>query len=689
MSAVTVLKLGGSVLTGGDAVFRAVGEVHRQLLGDRRVVAVVSAEWGDTDGLERQARRLSAAAETPAYTALLATGEARSAACLTLALEACGVSVVLLEAHRLALRTDGPRSEAEPRAVGPALRGALEERSVVVVPGFVGVHEDGFTALLGRGGTDLTAVFLAHHLRGRCVLLKDVDGWFTADPAREPGARRYETLHWDEAIRRQAPIVQSRAVRLARRLGQPFEVAAVGSGGGTRVGPWPSRIAGPRSDRSDRSDLFGPSRPSGASSPSGPSMDTRLLHPPSVPGEPSGASSTPIYQTATFALSGEPGGPNTGDRWDYTRSGNPTRDVLEAQLAALEGGGASGKAGEAVRALAYASGMAALTAVLRQVPTGGEVVVGDDLYGGTQRLLRRLSDHLGVCVAPVDTTDPDAVAAAVSNATDLVLVESPSNPRLRVSPIPVLAEIAHRHGARLAVDNSLLSSYLMHPLALGADFAVQSATKLLGGHGDLTAGLVAVEDPALAERLAFDRNAEGTALAPFESWLLLRGLQTLAVRLDRQLESTRRLVAFLRAHPRVQRVWYPRHGPGGVVVSFETGSLERSRAVVRETRVFATTVSFGAVRSSISLPAEMSHACVSEERRARQGLAADLVRVSVGIEDADELMEDLGRALAGPPQDRAEGHSKPWLGRAGKGGGAANSAVPRAPAFPTTTWAST
>ena len=643
----TVLKLGGSVLTGGDAIFRAVREVVREVRRGRRVVAVVSAEWGATDGLDRLARRYVGDREAPGYAALLATGEARSAACLTLALEASGVSAELLEAHRLELRTTGPRWEADPRAVGPALSEVLRERPVAVVPGFVGLHEDGSTALLGRGGTDLTAVFLAHHLgAGRCRLLKDVDGWYTADPAVDPTARRYRVLHWDDAVRSPAPLVEDRAVRLARSLERPFEVTAPGSApeespdanGGTRVGPWPTRLAGtnggakgranggaPGAADRNRTRLVGPT-------PFRPSLDTRVVHPPSVPGEPSGASSTPIYQTATFAL----GEGSDGGGWDYSRSGNPTRDVLEGQLAALEGGGG-------IRALAYSSGVAALTGVLRQIRPGGGVVVGDDLYGGTQRLLRRLTEHMGVRVIPVDVTDPDAVARTVSDTTDLVLLESPSNPRLEVSPMAVLAEIAHRHGAWLAVDNSLLSSYLQKPLALGADLAIQSATKILGGHGDLTAGVVAVESPVLAERLDFDRNAEGSALAPFEAWLLLRGLQTLAVRLDRQLESTRRMVAFLRAHPRVERVRFPRYGPGGVVMSFHTGSAESARRVVAETRLFATTVSFGSVRSSISLPAEMSHACVAGGSAA--GPAPDLVRLSVGLEDADELMGDLGRAL--------------------------------------------
>ncbi|MFP3941687.1 MAG: trans-sulfuration enzyme family protein [Thermoanaerobaculia bacterium] len=360
-------------------------------------------------------------------------------------------------------------------------------------------------------------------------------------------------------------------------------------------------------------------------------LATRLVHRPPVPGEPARASSTPIYQTATFGLEADGSG-----RWDYTRSGNPTRDVLETQLAALDG---------AARSLAYASGMAALAALLRLVPAGGRVVTGQDLYGGTWRLLHRLGADAGLRVRPVETVDPEAMDAALAPGVDLVLVETPTNPRLTTVDVPALARAVHRAGGLLAVDNSLLSAYWQRPLELGADLAVQSATKLLGGHADLTAGVVSVRRTELAERLAFARNAEGTALAPFECWLLLRGLDTLSVRLERQEGNTRHVARALASEPRVCRLHRPGGDSPGVVLSFETGDPPLSRAVLEGLELFRIGVSFGSVTSSASLPALMSHASMPAAERRRRGLADDLVRLSVGIEDALDLVTDLRRAF--------------------------------------------
>lgn len=356
-------------------------------------------------------------------------------------------------------------------------------------------------------------------------------------------------------------------------------------------------------------------------------LDTLLVHPPSVTGEPTGSTSTPLYQTATFDV--RRGG------YDYSRSGNPTRDVLEAQLARLDGG---------CRALAYGSGIAAIAAVLRLVGRGREVLVGSDLYGGTLRLLASLETELDLEVRLVDTSRIDAVRAALSSRTALVLLETPSNPMLRISDIPALADLAHAHGALLAVDNSVMTPLLQRPLGLGADIAVQSATKFLGGHGDLTAGVVVVRDPELGERLASRHNAEGIALAPMESWLLLRGLETLAVRLERQIESTAYIASFLRGHPEIQRV-HAAPAPGAGVLSFETGDLGLSRRLVDLTSLFSAAVSFGAVGSSISLPCEMSHASVPMHWRSTQDLPTDLVRLAVGIEAPEDLVADLDNSL--------------------------------------------
>jgi cystathionine beta-lyase len=375
---------------------------------------------------------------------------------------------------------------------------------------------------------------------------------------------------------------------------------------------------------------------------------TRLARFKAAPGDAFAAVATPLYQTATFAQDSS-GGPSP---YDYSRSGNPTRTVLEQQLAELEG---------AHRALAYASGLAALAAVVRVAGAGGEVLAGDDLYGGTYRLLSRILSPQGTAVRYVDATDLAAVAGALGPATRLVLVESPTNPLLRVVDIRRLAGLAHAAGALLAVDNSLLSPYLQQPLELGADIVLHSATKCLAGHSDLTAGAVAVRDPALADELAFVQNGEGTALGPFDSWLLLRGMKTLAVRLDRQEENARQVARFLAGHPRVRRVHHPglashpghdiqsRQAQGaGSVVSFETGSAAVSRHIAGRTQLFTLAVSFGSVGSLISLPCLMSHASIPAAVRQDRALPEDLVRLAVGIEDAGDLVADLARAFDEP-----------------------------------------
>lgn len=372
---------------------------------------------------------------------------------------------------------------------------------------------------------------------------------------------------------------------------------------------------------------------------------TRLVHPPRIPGEPARAVSTPIYQTATFEQQLDEG----GGRWDYSRSGNPTRDILESQLAALDG---------ATRAFAFNSGMAAVSATLRLLQSGDELVVGEDLYGGTNRILLDLAPRTGVVVRFVDTRNLDEIARAITWHTKLVFIETPTNPRLRVADIAAIAELAHARGATLAVDNSMLSPLLQKPLELGADIALQSGTKLLGGHSDLTAGVLAVRDERLAERLAFVQNCDGTALAPFDSWLLLRGLETLEVRLSRQQASAQRLADWLARRPDLKAVHYPglpghagahthyRQAAGpGVVLSIEVGSTTRARQLAERARLFNTVVSFGSVSSSICIPGAMSHASIAPAERAKRGISDDLVRISVGVEDVTDLIADLDQAL--------------------------------------------
>jgi cystathionine beta-lyase len=345
--------------------------------------------------------------------------------------------------------------------------------------------------------------------------------------------------------------------------------------------------------------------------------------------DPFGAVSPPIYQTATFR---QPSAVEFGE-YDYTRTANPTRAQAEEQIAALEGGR---------HACAFGSGMAAITAVTRLVQAGEEILAGDDLYGGTIRLLSQVAPRQGIAVRWVDASDPAAVEAALTPATRLLLVETPTNPLLRIADIERLSSLVRPRGVLLAVDNSLLSPCLQRPLALGADLVVHSATKFLCGHGDVCAGAVVTDDPGLHARLAFHLNAEGTGLAPFESWLLLRGMKTLALRVERQSATAAKIEEFLRGHPGVRDVFYPGLG---AVISFTTGDADLSRRIAEATRLFTIAVSFGSVGSSISLPCRMSHASVPPELRDRLGPPTDLIRLSIGIEDVDDLKADLAQAL--------------------------------------------
>ena len=357
-------------------------------------------------------------------------------------------------------------------------------------------------------------------------------------------------------------------------------------------------------------------------------IQTLLVNPPSSDREPTGASSTPIYQSATFAVS-------DNGRWDYSRSGNPTREVLETQLALLDG---------ADHGFAFASGVSALATVFRLVPQGGRIVCACDVYGGTFRLLHLLAADHNWQLAFLDLSDSQSVAEIAELGADLVFVEVPSNPLLLGSDVAFIREVARE--TLLVVDHSMLSPVKYRPLDLGADIAVQSGTKLLGGHGDLTAGVVSTNDAGIASKVKFRQNAEGTALAPFESWLLLRGLQTLPLRLERQLRNTQRIRDVLEAHDAVERVYYPRDtGQQGPVISFTTGSVDASESIARASTLFRTTVSFGSVFSSVSLPCRMSHASVPESLRTVCRLPTDLVRLSIGIESADDLCTDLHAAL--------------------------------------------
>ena len=358
-----------------------------------------------------------------------------------------------------------------------------------------------------------------------------------------------------------------------------------------------------------------------------------------------GAIIVPIYQTSTYVQ--EELGRNKG--YEYARTSNPTRAALERNLACLEGGR---------YAYAFASGMAAINALMSLLKSGDHVVASHNLYGGSFRLFERVLRDFGLTFSYADTTRLVEEERAFRPNTRMLFVETPTNPIMEITDIRAAAALAHRHGAQLAVDNTFMSPYFQRPLELGADLAVHSTTKYLNGHSDGVGGAVVLNDAATAERVKFLQNAAGAILSPFESWLLLRGVKTLAVRMRRHDENGQAVARFLEAHRKVQRVNYPgleshpqhelakrqMRGFGGMI-SFETGSLENARLVLKSVRLCSLAESLGGVETLISHPATMTHASVPPETRQRLGITAGLVRVSVGIEDAEDLIADLDQAL--------------------------------------------
>jgi cystathionine beta-lyase len=372
---------------------------------------------------------------------------------------------------------------------------------------------------------------------------------------------------------------------------------------------------------------------------------SRLVQYEVAPGDRFRPTSTPIYQTATFE---QEHADSFGD-YDYSRSGNPTRKVLEGLVAKLEGG---------THGFAFASGMAAITAVARTLRVGDEILADSDLYGGTCRLFTRILERSGIGTSYADAGNLESFAAKITPRTRLIYVESPTNPLLRVIDLRAIAELAHASNALLVVDNSLMSPYLQQPLSLGADIVLHSATKFLCGHADVTGGVVVVRDAKLAEDIYYLQNAEGNALAPFDCFLLQRGLKTLKLRVDAQQRNALAIAEFLAGDPRVERVFYPglKSDPGytlqhrqasgaGSVVSFTTRSVAAARAMAEQARMFQICVSFGSLHSTISLPGSMSHASVPPEIAASRELPPELVRISVGIEDVGDLISDLDQAL--------------------------------------------
>ncbi len=376
---------------------------------------------------------------------------------------------------------------------------------------------------------------------------------------------------------------------------------------------------------------------------------TRAIHAGQRPDPTTGAVMTPIYQTSTYVQDGV-GRPREGH--EYARVTNPTRRALEDNLASLEGGGYGA---------AFASGLAAIEAVLKAVlEEGDRVVCGASVYGGTERMFRRVWSRFGVEFTFVDTSDPGALGAALDGRTRLVHVETPTNPMMGLTDLPACARLADEAGALLSVDNTFATPALQRPLEMGADLAVHSTTKYLNGHSDVVGGAVVAADPELGERVRWQQKGTGAVPGPMDCWLVLRGTKTLPARMRAHERGARRVAEFLDEHPAVERVLYPglpdhpQHelarrqmdGFGGMI-SVETGSAEAARRLAEDTRLFALAESLGGVESLISVPAAMTHASVPEERRRQIGLTEGLVRLSVGLEDPGDLVADLERALEG------------------------------------------
>lgn len=372
---------------------------------------------------------------------------------------------------------------------------------------------------------------------------------------------------------------------------------------------------------------------------------TKMIHGGITSDEKTGAVSVPIYQVSTYKQPGP--GEHTG--YEYSRTGNPTRHALEETIAALENG---------KRGFAFSSGMAAITSVMMLFEAGSHVVMTDDVYGGSYRLATKVLTRYQLGHTFVDTSSPEAVEQAIKPETKAIYVETPTNPLLKITDIRKMAEIAKKHDLLLIVDNTFATPYWQNPIDLGADIVLHSATKYIGGHSDVVSGLVAVNDDKLAEELHFIQNSAGAVLGPQDSWLLLRGIKTLGIRMEAIEKNSAKLVDFLKAHSGVSTIYYPglpehkghdiaasqAEGFGGMI-SFDVGSGEKADQVLRKTKYFILAESLGAVESLISLPAKMTHASIPAERRAELGITDGLIRISVGIEDSEDLIQDLKQAM--------------------------------------------
>ncbi len=375
-------------------------------------------------------------------------------------------------------------------------------------------------------------------------------------------------------------------------------------------------------------------------------IESALIHGGIYGDKQTGAVNVPIYQTSTYEQHGL--GENTG--WEYSRTGNPTRAALEALIAELE----HGKAG-----FAFGSGMAAITAVLSLFRSGDRVLISSNVYGGTFRVLDKVFKNFEISYSIEDTTDIASLESKITPDVKAILLESPANPLLTITDIAAVAGLAKKHGILTVVDNTFMTPYLQRPIELGADIVIHSATKYLGGHSDVVAGLVAVNDDTLAERLAFIQNATGGVLGPFDSFLLIRGIKTLGVRLDRHVENAEKAAAHLKAHKAVKNVYYPglpdaqgyeinkkQAKNGGAMISFELYENYDIRKFFSSLKLIALAESLGGVESLVCHPASMTHASIPYEVRQKVGITDGLIRLSVGIENIDDILSDLDHAIA-------------------------------------------
>lgn len=375
-------------------------------------------------------------------------------------------------------------------------------------------------------------------------------------------------------------------------------------------------------------------------------IESALIHGGIYGDKHTGAVNVPIYQTSTYEQRAL--GENTG--WEYSRTGNPTRAALEALIAELEGGSAG---------FAFGSGMAAITAVLSLFKSGDKILISSNVYGGTFRLLDKIFKNFNIGYSIEDTTDIGALETKITPDVQAILVESPANPLLTITDLAAVASLAKKHGILSIVDNTFMTPYLQRPIELGTDIVIHSATKYLGGHSDLVAGLVVVNDAELAERLAFIQNATGGVLGPFDSFLMIRGIKTLGVRLDRHVENTEKLAKYLSGHKAVKQVYYPglpdaqgyeinkrQAKNGGAMISFELKENYNIKKFFSSLDLIALAESLGGVESLVCHPASMTHASIPYEIRQKVGITDGLIRLSVGIENADDLKADLERAIA-------------------------------------------